>query len=301
MEHLARPSSALLCLAFAALLAACGPGAAPPAAGQRPAGPPTRIVSIVPAVTEMLFAIGAGPNVVAVSSFDSWPPEVKGLTRVGALLDPDIEQVLRLRPDLVVVYGTLPEVSAKLDRAGIATFSYVMGGLDNLTGTIRRLGQAVGRRREAEKAATDLEARFDAIRMRVSGLKRPRTLLVFGREPGALRAIDASGGVGFLADIVTLAGGDNVLAGEKREAVRVGTESILAAAPEIVIDLHYGRTLSPEQIDRERAAWHTLPALPAVREGRVALLVGDEFVVPGPRLADAAEAIADVIHPVRRQ
>jgi iron complex transport system substrate-binding protein len=301
MEYPARLSSALLCVALAALVAACAPGAAPPA-GERPfAGPPRRIVSIVPAVTEMLFAIGAGPNVVAVSSFDNWPPEVKGLARVGALLDPDIEQILRLRPDLVVVYGTLPEVSAKLDRAGIATFSYVMGGLDNLTGTIRRLGQAVGRRREAEKAATDLEARFDAIRMRVSGLKRPRTLLVFGREPGALRAIDASGGVGFLADIVTLAGGDNVLAGEKREAVRVGTESILAAAPEIVIDLHYGRTLSPEQIDRERAAWHTLPALPAVREGRVALLVGDEFVVPGPRLADAAEAIADVIHPVRRQ
>jgi iron complex transport system substrate-binding protein len=301
MEYPARLTFALLCMAFAVVLAACGPGAAPPAAGQRPAAPPARIVSIVPAVTEMLFAIGAGPNVVAVSSFDSWPPEVKGLTRVGALLDPDIEQILRLRPDLVVVYGTLPEVSAKLDRAGIATFSYVMGGLDNLTGTIRRLGQAVGRAREAEKVAADLEARFHAIRTRVSGLKRPRTLLVFGREPGALRAIDASGGVGFLADIVTLAGGDNVLAGEKREAVRVGTESILAAAPEIVIDLHYGRTLSPEQIDRERAAWHTLPALPAVREGRVALLVGDEFVVPGPRLADAAEAIADVIHPVRRQ
>ena len=301
MTYLARPSSALVCMAFAVVLAACAPGAAPSARERPSAGPPQRIVSIVPAVTEMLFAIGAGPNVVAVSSFDSWPPEVKGLTRVGALLDPDIEQILRLRPDLVVVYGTLPEVSAKLDRAGIATFSYVMGGLDNLAGTIRRLGQAVGRARGAEKVAADLEARFDAIRTRVSGLKRPRTLLVFGREPGALRAIDASGGVGFLADIVTLAGGDNVLAGEKREAVRIGTESILAAAPEIVIDLHYGRTLSPEQIDRERAAWHTLPALPAVREGRVALLVGDEFVVPGPRLADAAEAIADVIHPVRRR
>jgi iron complex transport system substrate-binding protein len=255
-------------------------------------------VSIVPAVTEMLFAIGAGPHVVAVSSFDTWPPEVKGLTRVGALLDPDIERILRLRPDLVVVYGSTPEVREKLERAGIATFPYVMGGLDNLMGTVRRLGPAVGRAQEAEKVAAGLEARFDAIRARVAGRKRPRTLLVFGREPGALRGIDASGGVGFLADIVSLAGGENVLAGEKREAVRIGTETILAAAPEIVIDLHYGRTLSAEQIDRERAAWQSLPALPAVRKGRVAVLVGDEFVVPGPRLADAAEAIADVLHPV---
>ncbi len=286
---------------FVAVLAACAPGAAPSARERPSAGPPRRIVSIVPAVTEMLFAIGAGPQVVAVSSFDTWPPEVKGLTRVGALLDPDIERILRLQPDLVVVYGSTPEVREKLERAGIATFSYVMGGLGNLMGTVRRLGQAVGRPQEAERVAAGLEARFDAIRARVAGRQRPRTLLVFGREPGALRGIDASGGVGFLADIVSLAGGENVLAGEKREAVRIGTEAILAAAPEIVIDLHYGRTLSAEQIDRERAAWQSLPALPAVREGRVALLVGDEFVVPGPRLADAAEAIADVLHPAPRR
>ena len=301
MRHLARAASALSCLTLAVVLTACGPDAAPVAGRRQAAGPPQRIVSIVPAVTEMLFAIGAGPSVVAVSSFDTWPPEVKGLARVGGLLDPDIERVLRLQPDLVVVYGSTPEVREQLERAGIATFSYVMGGLDNLTGTVRSLGQAVGRAEEAERVALGLEARFDAIRARVAGRKRPRTLLVFGREPGALRAIDASGGVGFLADIVSLAGGENVLAGEKREAVRIGTETILAAAPEVVIDLHYGRTLSAEQIDRERAAWHTLPALPAVREGRVALLVGDEFVVPGPRLAVAAEAIADVLHPVRRQ
>jgi iron complex transport system substrate-binding protein len=300
MTDLARPSSALLCVACAVVLAACAPGAAPTDRERPSAGPPQRIVSIVPAVTEILFAIGAGPNVVAVSSFDTWPPEVKGLTTVGGLLDPDIERILRLRPDLVVVYGSTPEVREKLERAGVATFPYVMGGLDNLMGTIRRLGQAVGRAEEAEKVAAGLEARFDAIRARVAGRKRPRTLLVFGREPGALRAIDASGGRGFLADIVSLAGGENVLAAEKREAVRISTEAILGAAPDIVIDLHYGRTMSAGQIDRERAAWHTLPALPAVRDGRVALLVGDEFVVPGPRLADAAEAIADVLHPVRR-
>jgi iron complex transport system substrate-binding protein len=123
---------------------------------------------------------------------------------------------------------------------------------------------------------------------------------VFGREPGALRAIDASGGVGFLADIIELAGGENVLAGVRRESLRVGTEEILAARPDIIIDLHYGRTLAPDDIDRERAAWQSLSSVPAVRDGRVALLVGNEFVVPGPRLAGAAEAIADIIHPQRR-
>ncbi len=301
-------AAAAWCAALAAvalLASACGGPAATgsagrprPERGRSPAREPARrIVSIVPAVTEMLFAIGAGPQVIAVSSFDDWPPPVRSLPRVGALLDPDVERILTLRPDLVAVYGTQDELRAQLARAGIATFPYTMGGLDNLTAAIRRLGPVVGRAKEADREAGRLQARFDAIRERVAGLPRPRTLLVFGHEPGTLRSIDASGGTGFLSDIVELAGGDNVFASEKRESLRVSTESILAAAPEVIIDLLYGRAASPAELASERAAWASLPAVPAVRNGRVAILVGDEFVVPGPRLADAAEAIAAVIHP----
>src|SRR5512140_3392219 len=86
-EHSSR---LLLHLALVAGLAACGRGTAP----ARTEAPPQRIVSLVPAVTEMLFAIGAGPRVIAVSSFDHWPPDVAKLTRVGGLLDPDIERIL---------------------------------------------------------------------------------------------------------------------------------------------------------------------------------------------------------------
>jgi iron complex transport system substrate-binding protein len=288
-------------MALAALVAGCGETRPAAAAGGAGAGPPARrIVSVVPAVTEMLFAIGAGPQVIAVGSYDNWPPEARSLPRVGALLDPDLERILAMRPDLVVVYGTQSELETKLARAGIRTFPYVMGGLDDLMATVRRLGPAVGRASEAEQAAAGLQARFDRIRDRVAGRRRPRTLLVFGREPGTLRAIDASGGVGFFADIVRLAGGENVFESERRESVRVSTESILAAAPEVILDIHYGRAFGPGQIERERAAWKTLPAVPAVRTGRVAVLVGDQFVIPGPRLADAAEAIAGIIHPAPR-
>lgn len=287
-----------------AVFAAVLHGGRPPSHTQRPtpapALSPQRIVSLVPAVTEMLFAIGAGPRVIAVSSFDTYPPQVKSLPPVGGLLDPDIERIIRLRPDLVIVYGSQTEVNTQLTRAGIRMFPYVLGGLDNLTATMRQLGSVLGLADRAHATVAGLQARLDAIRQRVAGRRRPRTLLVFGREPGALRAIDASGGVGFLADIVSLAGGENVFANEKHESMRVSIEAVIAAAPDIIIDLHYGQPLGPEQIDRERAAWKALGSVPAVREGKVALLVGDEFVVPGPRVVDAAEAIADVIHPVRR-
>src|SRR5512143_3003603 len=99
-----------LCFFLALALAACGRGT-PPASKDAP--PPRRIVSLVPAVTEMLFAIGAGPRVIAVSSFDHWPPEVAKLTRVGGLLDPDIERIISLKPDLVVADASQAEVLLK--------------------------------------------------------------------------------------------------------------------------------------------------------------------------------------------
>lgn len=277
----------------AATLVSCGRGNQPAQAVP----PPARIISIVPAVTEMLFAIGAGPRVVAVSSFDNWPPEVQNITRVGGLLDPDIEKIISLRPDLLVLDGSQAEVIAKAQAAGIRVYPYRLGGLDNVTRTMRELGRVVGTESQAEAAARGVEQRLDAIRQRVAGKPRPRTLLVFGREAGALRAIDVSGGVGFLHDIVQLAGGENVFGSEQREWVRVSVETILAAAPEVVIELHYGYHLTPARLRTEAAVWKRLSALPAVRANRVYLLEGDKYVVPGPRVVEAAEEIAAVIHP----
>ena len=105
---------------------------------------PGRIVSLVPAVTEMLFAIGAGPQVIAISSYDQDPPEVQRLPRVGALLDPDVERILSLRPDLVVTYGSQTDLKQQLDRASIPIFDYRHAGLADITATIRRLGAATG-------------------------------------------------------------------------------------------------------------------------------------------------------------
>lgn len=290
-----RPTLVALVL-VATLLVSCGRGKQPAQAVP----PPARIVSIVPAVTEMLFAIGAGPRVVAVSSFNDWPPEARHLPRVGGLLDPDVERIISLRPDLLVLDASQAEVAMKAQAAGIRVYPYKLGGLDNVTKTMRELGKILGREAEANAEAARIESRLAAVRQRVAGLPRPKTLLVFGREAGALRAIDVSGGIGFLHDILQLAGAENVFAAEKREWVRVSVESILAAAPEVVVELHYGYHLTPLRIRTEQAAWSRLSSLPAVRSGRIYLLEGDKFVVPGPRIVEGAEAIAAVVHPPRK-
>jgi iron complex transport system substrate-binding protein len=279
--------------------------AAPPALAPAPShGPgavphktPQRIVSLVPAVTEMLYAIGAGPRMVGVSSFDTYPPEVKALPRVGALLDPDLERIISLKPDLVVISETHAELRAQLARAEIATFPHALGDLGNVTRTIRALGAATGFEWQASLVTRTIESSLDAVRERVKGQPKVRTLLVFGRQPGSLREIYVSGGAGFLHDLVELAGGVNAFGELKREALQATTEAILSSAPEAIVELRYGRPFTAAELDRERQSWNALSSVPAVRDRRVYLLVGDDLVVPGPRVADTAERIARALHP----
>lgn len=263
--------------------------------GQQPR--PRRIISLVPALTEMLFAIGAGSSLMAVSSFDAFPPDVKPLPRVGALLDPDTERILSMRPDLVLIYGSQADLKGQLARAGIQTFEYRHGGLNHVTATMRELGTVTGYQTDANRAADTIERNLAAVGARVRGRPRPRTLLVFGREPLSLRNLYASGGVGFLHDLVTLCGGTNVFRESERESVQVSTEMLLARAPEVILELRIGDAPDVGQMRRELEPWQRLQSVPAVRTGRVHILYGDHLVVPGPRIAQAAEEIGKALHP----
>jgi iron complex transport system substrate-binding protein len=267
---------------------------APPASA---ADPPRRIVSLVPAVTEMLFAMGAGDRVAGVGSYDRFPPEIERLPRLGGLIDPDVERLLALKPDLVIVYDTQTDLKRQLERAKLPMFNYVHRDLRDITRTLRALGDRIGAGPGAEAAASRIEQQLAAVAKRVAGRSRPRTLLVFGRERGTLRHIQSSGGYGFLHDVLELAGGDNVMADQKKQAVEMSTELVLTRAPDVILELHYGDSLEPERMDAERLVWNSLASVPAVRNNRIHLLGGDEFVVPGPRIVLAAERMARTLHP----
>ena len=261
---------------------------------------PRRIISLVPATTEMLFVMGAGDRLAGVSNYDRFPPDVARLPKVGGLLDPDVERLLSLKPDLVIVYDTQTDLKRQLERAQIPMFGYVHRGLPDITDTMRRLGERIGMKAAAGAAAARIEQQLAAVRARVAGRPKPKTLLVFGRDAGTLRHIDASGGYGFLHDLLELAGGSDALGDLKKQSVEMSTEMILTRAPEVILELHYGDSLKPERFDAERRVWNGLPSVPAVRNNRVFLLGGDEFVVPGPRIVFAAERFARTLHPDAR-
>ena len=279
--------------ALAVIVGVCA-GATTTAARQA-AARVQRIISIIPATTEMLFAMGAGDRVVAVGSYDRFPPDVERLPRVGALLDPNVERILSMKPDLVIVYGTQADLRTQLERAGVPVFPYVHKGLPDITETVRALGRRIGAADNAEALAARIDAGIAATRSRVAGRQRPKTLLVFGREPGTLRNIDASGGIGFLHDMLEAAGGTDVLADAKQQSVIMTTELVLARAPDVIIELRYARGDNTAASDLK--AWDVLASVPAVKNRRVFLLQGEEFVVPGPRVAAATERLARTLHP----
>jgi ABC-type Fe3+-hydroxamate transport system substrate-binding protein len=259
--------------------------------------PPSRIVSLVPAVTEMLFAIGAGPQVAGVSSYDQDPPEVASLPRVGALLDPDVERIISLRADLVITYASQTDLREQMRRADIAVFDYRHGGLADITATLRALGSRTAHARGAEAAAAAIEQRVAQVRARVADRPRPRTLLVFGRERGALRNIYVSGGRGFLHDALEAAGGTNVFADVDRESVQATAELILARRPEVIVELRSAEELTDAGRAREAAAWSRLASVPAVQAGRIHILTGSGLTVPGPRITETVERLAEALHP----
>jgi iron complex transport system substrate-binding protein len=256
-----------------------------------------RIVSLVPSLTEILFAIGAGSSVVGVDTFSTYPPAVDKLPRVGALVDPDVERILSLRPDLVVTYGSQTVLEAQLARANIRTYSYRHGGVDRVLESIKDLGRATGRTKEADTVVRRITSRLDALRARVKGRPRPRTLLVIDRQPGTLREVYASGGVGFLQDMLTAAGGDNVFADSRTESVQPSTETLLARAPQVILEVRAEGLIQQASVQGERNVWGTLASVPAVRQGRIHFLSGSHLVVPGPRLVQGAEDFARALHP----
>jgi len=282
-RHVGRPlNGRLILVAILVLLTA------PLAAQAR------RVISIIPATTEMLFAMGAGDRVIAIGSYDHFPPEAQKLPRVGALIDPNVEQILQMRPDLVVLYGTQTELKRRLERANIPYYSYVHKGLSDITETMRSLGSRVGVESAGNALAGRIEKQMADIRERVSGRPRPKTLLVFERERRSLRNIYASGGEGFLHDMLVAAGGADVMGDIHRQSITMSIETVLDRAPEVIVELRY----SADDInDSDISAWNTLASVPAVKNHRVILLTGEEFVVPGPRVGDATRKLAAALHP----
>src|SRR5262245_22324157 len=272
-------------------------------ARTRQASPrPTRIVSTSPSITETLFALGLGNQVVGVSTYCRFPREVNKLPKVGTFLRPSPELIARLAPSLVILHAGPNGAAQQLAKLRIAFITVDRGTLPAVFSSIRAIGKAAGEPARAATLVASLETRLDRIRAGVSGRAPRKVLIIMGRRAGTLTDLVAVGPRSYLHDLVGIAGGVNVLADSSLEYPRISMESIIRLDPDVIIDAgDMGDT--PDDRERRRTMteklWHAQRLVRAARTGHVHAITSDIFVVPGPRVVEAAETMARWLHGVQ--
>ena len=274
---------------LATLAAACSRPAPPPATG--PTG--KTVASLVPAATDLLIGMGAADRIVAVSTFDT-DPAVAGLPRVGDYQTVDWEQLAALRPAVMVVqYGAdrvPPGLMSRAAGLGILVVNVKFERLEDVFQQVGRLGEAADLKVGALRYADRLRAQLDAVRARVAGRAAVSTLLTLD----AKAKLSAGPGT-YLDDVLTVAGGRNVLGESRAGYPQIDRETLLALRPAAVVQLM--PAAPPQSLAEASKTWSQLPTLPAVRDGRIYPMTDPWVLLPGAHVGDLAEQMAAALHP----
>jgi len=286
-------------LACAVLSVGCGGEVNVAAPGVDSTAAPQRIVSLAPSLTETLFALGLGDRVVGVTRYCAHPPEALVLPKVGGHLDPNFEAIVLLEPDLVVVISSSHENRLRLESLGIRVLEVDQHDVQAVLESVEVVAEACGVADRGADLRAEIDGRLAAIRRVVEHAARPRTMVVVGHQAGddAVRSVWAAGSDTFYDGVLGIAGGENAVTGGLARYPEFSREGLASLDPDVVLDVIAG--LEDRRLDLEAVhkSWMRLTELRAVREQRIKVLVGDQMVVPGPRLPEMVEAIARTLHP----
>ena len=261
---------------------------------------PRRIVSTSPSITEMLYALGLGSRVVGVTTFCHYPPEAATKPKIGNYLEPSLEAIVALRPDLVVAEVSGVRRAERLSSLKLNVIEVDDSTLAGIYESIARIGRAAGVPGHAGALAARIRGSLDQIRQRTANLARPRVMFVVGRAPGRLDDLVVAGKSSYLDEVMAIAGGNNIFRDTIAAYPKVTLEEVLARNPEVIVDMgEMAQTIGVTERDKRAvlALWSRFPTLAAVKQKRVFAVAKDIYVVPGPRVVDAAREFARMFHP----
>lgn len=249
----------------------------------------TRIISLAPNLTEILFALGKGEDIVGVTKHCTYPPEAKDKTCIGTFWQPDIEAMLALRPTLLVNlwFDQQTAVVTRMERAGCKVLTLRIETVEQLHEAILKIGQAVGKESAAEPMVQRLKDKQAAMTARYAGRPKPKVLWVIQRYPLRLAGRNT-----FINELIEMAGGVNAIGPTLTQYPPVNSEEVIGCMPDVIIE----PVMDPEQFDAQQSSagefYHRYAIVPAVKNGRVHIIDGDVVSRLGPRLDEAAELIA---------
>ncbi len=263
-------------------------------------GPPHRIVSTAPSATEMLYALGLGDRVVGVTTFCHYPPEAARKPKIGDYLHPSLETIVGMRPDLVVSETSGVRHAESLRSLNLNVLEINDATLAGIYDSILRIGRAAGVPARAGALCAQMRSDLAGIRAKVARFPRRRVLFLVGRTPGRIEDLIAAGRASHLNELMEIAGGENVFRDSVAAYGKIPLEELLARNPEVIVDMgEMSETVGVTDAQKRAVVqlWNRYPALAAVRDHRVYAVASDIFVVPGPRVVDAARALARMFHP----
>lgn len=269
-----------------------------PAAGPAPAGalgddrgqpvaqpaPPRRIVTMLPSLTETVCALQACERLVGTDRYSNWPASVRALPKLGGLDDAQLEQIVALKPDLVLVSGSA-RVAARLQSLGIPVLALEANRMDDVPRVMERVAGALGRPGEGRRLWAGIEHRIDQAAARVpAGLRGQRVYFEVDAGPYA------AGASSFVGELLTRLGLQNIVPASMGPFPRLNPEFVVKAQPDLVM-------ASADELARmaSRPGWSQLRALKHQRQCGFDTASHDLLVRPGPRTADAADALADCL------
>jgi len=255
------------------------------------------VASLVPAATDMLIGMGAGDQLVAVSNWDADRPQIHDLPRVGDYRSTDWEKLAQLKPSVMIVQfredKMPPGMAERSGELHIKLVNVMNNRLDDTYTTLHQLGEAIGQPEKAAAAEKQLRDRLHEVRHRLMKLPEVRTLIT--RSESSLACV---GGGNYLDDLLTIAGGKNVLDGGYNAYPTIDRERLIELNPDVVIVLLPGA--SPQVVQQAKEFWAAQSSVAAVKNGRVHVLTDSYLLLPGLSAAQVAEQFADLLHPGAR-
>ncbi len=248
-----------------------------------------RVVSLAPSVTETLFALGAGGDVVGVSDYCDYPPAALRLPRVGSFLTPNVEAIVALRPTLVIGLG-LSSDQREMRALKSMSIPLVMvrdDSLREIEDSIAAIGRQTGRIDAAHALLAQIRGQVAAVEARLARTDKPKVVMLVGHQP-----MVAVGPGTYLDDLLRLAHAENIAGSFGEQWPQLSLEYIIAMRPQVILDGQMGNDpAAPSRF------WEKYRIIPAVRDHRVYGYPQNPILHPGPRVGESLEMLARMIHP----
>jgi iron complex transport system substrate-binding protein len=249
-----------------------------------------RVVSVAPALTEMVFALGQGHRLVGNTKFCNYPEAAKKVPRIGGFVDVNLELLIKKAPNLIFIY---PENYEKIkimeQKATLVQVSHTT--LEDILSSIQVVANALEVPQKGKELMSGIQAQLNQFRSNAKGKKRLKTLLIIGRNPDKLTNMYIIGKKDFLSQLMEIAGGVNAYQGEINYP-SISVESVVAMNPDVIIEL----SAFHEGIDKARVLkmWQDYPFISAVKNNKISIIQDSVWLIPGPRVPEIAKKMQEI-------